>query len=120
MNVTVEAMHQHVTALCAEHDITYSWCLRWSEPWGAIDIEEVCIPPIKSSVSYATAMHEIGHIRGRYQRSRHEMVRERWAWRWAERNALMWTPVMDRHARECLQCHVTGIAAKKTGAKGRP
>lgn len=113
MNVTVLAMGQHVTALCAEHDITISWCRRPTEAWAVIDFEEICIPPIKSPISYATALHEIGHILGQYQRSKHEMVRERWAWQWAKRNALMWTPVMDRRADASLQYHAAGIAAPR-------
>ena len=51
-------------------------------------------------LSYATAMHEIGHILGRYQNSRRVMVRESWAWVWARRNALMWTPA----TQSCLDC----------------
>jgi hypothetical protein len=69
--------------------------------------KEVCIPHIKSPIAYATALHEIGHILGRHQQSKDSMVRERWAWQWAKRNALIWTPVMDQHAVTSL-----GFAAK--------
>jgi hypothetical protein len=111
MSVSVEAMRQHVAALCDEHDITISWCRRPTEAWAVIDFEEICIPSIKSPISYATARHEIGRILGRYQRSKHEMVRERWAWRWAKRDALMWTPLMGRRADASLQHHAAGNVA---------
>jgi hypothetical protein len=37
----------------------------------------VCVALIKSTISYAPALHEIGHVRGRHQLSRDSMVRER-------------------------------------------
>jgi hypothetical protein len=55
-----------------------------------------------SSLSYATALHEIGHWKGRYQRSRNVIVRERWAWQWARKNALIWTRAMERDATMSL------------------
>jgi hypothetical protein len=56
----------------------------------------VSIPPIKSVITYAVALHEIGHVLGRYQRSRSTLVRGRWAWAWAQSNAINWTPAMAR------------------------
>ena len=56
--------------------------------------DEVQIPPIRSDVTYAVALHEIGHNLGRHQNSRRSIVREVWAWRWARTNALIWTPRM--------------------------
>jgi hypothetical protein len=98
MTVTIPDMHEHVMGFCAEHHIIYSWCRRPTEAWACRDLDEICIAPIKSSISYATALHELGHILGRYQRSRDSILRERWAWNWAKRNALVWTPVMDQNA----------------------
>jgi hypothetical protein len=80
MSLTVQDMQQHIIGLCSKHEITYTWCRRPSQAWAAREIEEICIPPIKSPISYATALHEIGHILGRYQQSSDSMVRERWAW----------------------------------------
>jgi len=57
---------------------------------------------IWSAISYATALHEIGHILGRHQRSPDTLVRERWAWRWAKENALIWTPAMEKHCSVSL------------------
>jgi len=66
------------------------------------ELLELQLPAIRSAVSYATALHEIGHIKGRYQKSRSVIVRERWAWRWARENALIWNDAMDRSAVKAL------------------
>jgi hypothetical protein len=49
---------------------------------------EIWIRPIRSPRAYAVALHEIGHIIGRYQMKKSVMVRERWAWEWARRKRL--------------------------------
>jgi hypothetical protein len=33
------------------------------------------------------------------------LVRERHAWDWARRNAIRWTPTMQRYARRCLRSY---------------
>ena len=58
--------------------------------------------PIEFRISYASALHEIGHLRGRHQRSSSTLVRERWAWEWARANALIWTPAMENSARKAV------------------
>jgi hypothetical protein len=92
----IKDMREHVIKLCQQWGIVTNWCDRPSKAWAAPALQEIGFAPIKSAISYVTALHEIGHVRGHYQRSRHRMVRERWAWRWARANALIWTPVMDR------------------------
>src|SRR5258708_39773715 len=66
--------------------------------------------PIKSGISYATALHEVGHILGRHQHSNSTMVRERWAWHWARVNALIWTPAMEQSARKALEWYAPRAA----------
>ena len=68
-------------------------------------------------VSYAAALHEIGHLRGRYQHSS-TLARERWAWEWARANALTWTPVMENNARKAMKWysrHANSIAQRREG-----
>ena len=72
---------------------------------------EIVVAPIKSIVTYAVALHEIGHTIGRYQESRRCMVRERWAWDWAKHNAIVWTPRMERLAAVSLQWYADGGAS---------
>jgi hypothetical protein len=100
--VRVETMHQHIMQLCEKHEIEFMWCGRPMEAWADREHGTICIAPIKSKISYATALHEIGHIRGRHQLSRDSMVRERWAWHWAQANALTWTTRMERDRRKSL------------------
>jgi hypothetical protein len=82
MVITVDEMRRHVFALWGGED-EIEWCDRPSQAYAIREAGVIRIAPIKSEVSYATALHEIGHIYGRHQRSRSVMVRERWAWRWA-------------------------------------
>jgi antirestriction protein ArdC len=108
VRVTVADMWAHVQELASAHEI--SVCTHWikrcdrayalREADGGFD--EIQIPPIRSTISYATALHEIGHILGQHQSSRHSLVRERWAWRWARENAIAWTPAMERSAALAL------------------
>jgi hypothetical protein len=95
-------MRAHIFALCAKQGIVIRWCRRPTEALAIREFEEIDIAPIRSEISYAVALHEIGHIVGRHQLSRNSMVRERWAWRWAQRNALTWTPTMERVRRKSL------------------
>ncbi len=100
---TVEEMRQHIEKLSRKHDIVVGRVRRPAEAWSVREFEEICIPEIKSATSYATALHELGHILGRHQLSRKTMVRERWAWQWARKNALTWTPIMERDRCESLE-----------------
>ncbi len=72
------------------------------------EIGEIETPPVKGRLSYATALHEIGHLVGSSQQPRWKtMMREIGAWKWARRNALIWSPGMEKHAQECLAWYTT-------------
>jgi hypothetical protein len=77
--VYVEDMRRHIRDLCDKHEIQCFEVARRGRAEAVLD--EVYIPTIRSAISYATALHEIGHVLGRHQRSPRVMVRERWAWR---------------------------------------
>jgi hypothetical protein len=102
MTVTVDQMHAHVVELCTMHDLEVQWCARCNSAISIRVAEFVKIPRVRSPISYAVALHEIGHVLGRFQHSRSTIVRERWAWEWAKRNALVWTPRMARCAKESM------------------
>lgn len=95
-------MRSHIYGLVERHDIITSTCRRPDRAWGSRELWEVQIPPVRSAASYATALHEIGHLLGRHQDSLRSMVRERAAWDWAKRNALVWTDRMETHRLTCL------------------
>jgi hypothetical protein len=127
--MSIKDLHQHIVALCDEHEIMISWlkrpkrgwakrsvfaesfCKRPSRDWAtpAMPVtpwfDEIGIAPVRSTISYAIALHELGHILGRHQQSENLMVRERWAWIWARAHALRWTAAMDRCAAGSLDRH---------------
>jgi hypothetical protein len=108
--VSVAVMQRHIEILIAAHipfdiPIIRRDGIRGAQTlWrgSSRELLEITLPRVKSPISYAVALHELGHICGRYQRSRRVMVRERWAWAWARKNALIWTPRLERYATEAL------------------
>ena len=100
--VTIEILQKHVVDLCERDDIVLCWCKRISQACALRECEEIQVAPIKSVVSYAVALHEIGHVKGRHQTSSIVIVRERWAWKWARANALIWTNRMENCAIQSL------------------
>jgi hypothetical protein len=105
--ISVEEMRAHIERLVVQYDIFHDTqsVTRSAGAYALLDVGAIATPPIKGEISYATALHEIGHIRGRYQNSRNPMTCERWAWHWARANALTWTPRMERSAVEALDSH---------------
>jgi hypothetical protein len=96
-------MEQHFRELCAKEDIDIEWCRLPMQAWSSRELVLVRVAPIRSVISYVVALHEVGHIKGRYQQSPRDIVRERWAWDWARRNALIWTLRMERKAKTSLE-----------------
>ena len=107
---TVAQMRAHVVRVCKANGIGINYDRHASASY---ECREIWIRPLKSPRAYATAMHEIGPILGRYQMKRSVMVRERWAWRWARRNALQWTPAMEQYAERRLKSYADAIDAEK-------
>jgi hypothetical protein len=101
--MNVKQMQQHVLQLWEANDISMVTVFNAKDVGGSYWLREVWIQSVTSARRYAVALHEIGHILGRHQLSEVVLVRERWAWEWAKRNALEWTPAMQRHADWCLK-----------------
>lgn len=110
--ISIKTMKLHVLGLCAFHKID----IEQIEDDPACAVREfriIEIPPVTSAKRYATALHEIGHILGAHQDKRSVLTRERWAWRWANRNALVWMPTMERHMKECLAWYEANESAEQ-------
>ena len=108
---TAVEMRRHIARLCADNAIThYTHPRRTGEAGASPEEREIRTPPVRSAATYAVAMHEIGHVLGRHQRSRKTMVAERWAWRWARENAIAWTDRMERQAARALASYAPAAA----------
>ena len=112
MTTTLADMQEHVTLICEQNEILINYGARSGKAWGSRALGEIHVPQVKSPRSYATVLHEIGHILGRHQDSDIILVRERWAWEWARRNALIWTPTMQRYSAWCLEYYERKPRAK--------
>lgn len=104
---TVKEMRAHIARLCKRHRIRHVHVARVDD--GFADNQRgnrtIKAPPIKSAISYACALHEIGHIlSGNFGASL--FVFEASAWKWARGAALCWTPAMARSARRSLQSYL--------------
>jgi hypothetical protein len=102
-----ELFNLRIEQLCRKHSILWRRdCSRQSQSRGvcdpAHDLAEIHTTPIRSAISYASALHEIGHALGRHRNSRRIMMREAWAWRWARAHAMVWTPAMERSRQKAL------------------
>ena len=104
--LTRTEMHEHIVALCERNEILIQWCVNPNQAWAMRQWDEIKIPQIKSEISYAVGLHEIGHVLGQHQTSKRVLVRQRWAWRWARENALIWTSRMERRACSSLDWYV--------------
>ena len=62
---TIATLQAHIVRLCHEHCITCRTdCKRPTQAWAVREFEEIHIVPVRSRLSYATALHEIGHVLG--------------------------------------------------------
>jgi hypothetical protein len=122
MTLPVEAMRRHVEQLLEPYTRLelsyrqgrYCWTQRVRVVWirrvrkacvfafVGTNVFEIQIAPIKSSISYLAALHEIGHIKDPSYSQSDRQERERFAWDWARRNALTWTPAIERLVAEVL------------------
>ena len=67
------------------------------------------IRPVKTAITYAVALHEIGHILGPRQ-SGTRLDQEVGAWEWAEKHAIEWTAAMSAKRAKCLQSYLNKAA----------
>lgn len=106
MKIKVSQMREHVERLVKEHKIVLRHVKRIDQsrcfPWnGAPPV--VQFPPVWSEITYAVALHELGHALGRQANHRDDIVREGDAWEWARANAVVWTAKMERLAAACMR-----------------
>jgi hypothetical protein len=103
----------HIARICKIEDIEVSAHSRGGRAWRKT--RRIAIRPVKSAVTYAIALHEIGHILGGRQ-SGSRLDKEVGAWEWAQANAIEWTDAMDATMRKALRSYL-GWAARSRQAK---
>jgi hypothetical protein len=90
-------------SITEEHGITIdtSRSDRPADSFAIPSARTVCIPPLRSAIGYATALHEFGHLiaPGAQDPS---LEAEKIAWQWAREHALIWTPQMARLQEQAL------------------
>ena len=90
--LTASDLDAHVDRLCLEHGVERLTGTRHGVAFhvGPAGRRRPCIriPPVKSQVTYAIALHELGHLVGR-GRSGTRLEKEAAAWRWALANSVV-------------------------------
>lgn len=90
---SVEDMRVHIAQLCMRHNVavgTHSRGGNASRRGRFINIR-----PVKSAITYAVALHELGHVLGPWQ-SQPRLYKEAGAWKWALENAVTWSASMQK------------------------
>ena len=101
---------QHIDAIALKYGVEVFYCPGCKgRAWPKA--RRVRLPEIKSAVTYAVALHELGHIIGHQSGLR--IDREAQAWRWAEANAIEWTETMMRKAAKCIASYLAACARRK-------
>jgi hypothetical protein len=105
---TVADLCSHVETLCSKHSIALEYRRSGGRSWRKT--RRISVGPVLSNVTYAVALHEIGHILGRSPARR--LDREASAWQWARENALEWTPRMEAKMQSCLDSYAKWFLRK--------
>lgn len=95
-------MAAHIAELAKANGIIIHWSTHRGCAFRAtriVKIRHVCSP-----VTYAIALHEIGHILGPMQKEK-RLFMEAGAWLWARDNAPVWTDAMTRKMVKCLRSY---------------
>ena len=111
---TAESREAHILTLARQHGIALDIrCSTRGMSWA--DTRRIRIAQVRGPVSYAVALHEIGHLvaEGASGRTHSRLLKEIRAWRWARAHALEWTERMDREMQRSMQCYLA--RAKRRG-----
>lgn len=101
---------EHIDWLCRKHEITIDSHSRGGRAFRKQ--KHINIRPVKTSVTYAVALHEIGHVVGPQSGCR--MNKEIQAWKWAKDNALAWIEPMENKRLKSLNSYKVWAERHKT------
>ncbi|AJF08250.1 hypothetical protein GSUB_17345 (plasmid) [Geoalkalibacter subterraneus] len=107
----VQEMQKHIESLCDKHRIEVCSHSSGGRAWRKK--RRIAIRPVKSSITYAIALHEIGHILGDHQGGT-RLDKEYGAWCWAKKNAATWSHTMENAMRKRLRNYIDRARNHKT------
>lgn len=98
---TTADMVDHVRSMAVAFNVLMveADCYGIDVAWANISQRSITIPHIVDDVTYAIALHEMGHILapgGFLGLKRSHLEEEENAWDWAHHYALDWTPAMEQ------------------------
>jgi hypothetical protein len=105
--MTWERCAYHVRQLAREHGITIEE--KGGYAGRAYDRDRrIKITPVRGAVSYAMALHELGHLiaDGASGRKNQRLVKEMRAWQWARKHAAIWSDRMDATMQTSLRSYL--------------
>jgi hypothetical protein len=106
-------MRRHVETICRDEGIRVLPHSRGGR--ASREHRIIAIRPVKSAITYAVALHELGHVLGPWQ-SQPRLHAEAGAWKWAKEVAHVWTPVMEEKMSRSLHTYVLW-AERRRGVK---
>jgi hypothetical protein len=110
----VEDYKAHIEQLCRDNQIELelkpgyggrAWRYRRKMARALGLNGKIKISPVKTHLTYAVALHEVGHILG--TQGKHRIDRELNAWLWAMEHALIWTDVMEARKKRSLERYIS-------------
>ena len=99
----------HIVALALAHDIRLDWRTTGGCAWPKLRRVSTAKP--KSDITYAVALHELGHVLG--VQSGRKLDCEIQAWQWAVANASYWSTSMTKKARKSLDSYIAWAERKQ-------
>ena len=101
---------EHIESICLANEITVGNHTTGGRAWRKS--RHMNIRPVKSAITYAMALHEIGHILGPRQNGV-RLEKELGAWEWAKENAFEWSDTMNKKCQTCLQSYIVWALRSK-------
>ena len=100
-------MCAQIFTLCANSFINIFFIKPYQAAYAEVEERNIHIYPIKSTITYVTALHEIGHVLCDSARNTSsELTSEALAWRWAEENTILWNLTAKKHRDLCLKLYL--------------
>jgi hypothetical protein len=103
-------MRSQVFEICSDNYISIKFIKPHQRAEASFEDSTIYVYPIKSTKSYATCLHEIGHliVVGAISawNKNDDLGAEAYAWRWARSVALVWNDTASRYMNACLKSYL--------------